>query len=140
MAAALGALGSKAAWVVRGEDGLDEISPFGPTRVSTVIDGKVDELVVSPEDFGLPRSEPGAIDGGNAQTNSAILVDVLSGRPHPARNALVLNAAASLVLAKGLNRKSAASLAQQVIDSGRALECLGQWQRAARSALEAAPA
>lgn len=140
IAAALGALGTKAAWVVRGEDGLDEISPFGPTRVSYLLDGKVEDLVVSPEDFGLRRSDPGAIDGGNAQTNSAILLDVLSGRPNPARNAVVLNAAASLALVKGMSRKGAASVAQQVIDSGQALECLGRWQSIARSALEGTPA
>jgi anthranilate phosphoribosyltransferase len=132
MAAALGGLGIKAAWVVRGEDGLDEISPFGPTRVSALAGGKIEELVVSPEDFGLQRSPPHAIDGGGANTNAGILLEVLSGRPHSARTAIVLNAAAALVLAKGHGFVEAARLAQQIIDNGQALDCLGRWRAATR--------
>jgi anthranilate phosphoribosyltransferase len=139
MAAALGTLGTKAAWVVRGEDGLDELSPFGPTRVSALAGGKVEEFVVSPEDFGVPRSPPHAIDGGDASHNAGILLEVLSGRAHPARNALVLNAAAALALAKGLGFVEAARLAQQVIDSGRAREALERWRAATRTKPEPAP-
>lgn len=133
MASALGALGSKAAWVVHGEDGLDELSPFGPTRVSALVAGKVEELVVTPEDFGVQRSAPHAIDGGSASTNAGILRDVLSGAPHPARPALVLNAAAALALAKGIGWKEAGELACHTIDSGRARNCLEGWRAAARS-------
>lgn len=133
MAAALGNLGVKAAWVVRGEDGLDEISPFGPTRISVLAGGKVEEGVVTPEDFGLPRSPAGAIDGGDAKRNAAILIEVLAGQPHPARNALVLNAAASLAIAKELRLKEAAELAQRTLDSGRARECLERWRDVARA-------
>ena len=133
MAAALASLGSKAAWVVRGEDGLDEISPFGPTRVSALGGGKVEELVVTPEDFGLHRSAPQAIDGGDANHNAGILREVLSGAAHPARNAILLNAAASLALAKGIGFKAGADLARQVVDSGRARDCLERWRVAARA-------
>jgi anthranilate phosphoribosyltransferase len=132
MAAALGSLGSKRAWVVRGDDGLDEISPFGPTRVSVLTDGKVEEVVVAPEDFGLPRSPAHAIDGGAAMTNASILLEVLAGQPHPARNAIVLNAAASLAIAKDIGLRSATDVAQQAIDSGRARECLERWRAASR--------
>jgi anthranilate phosphoribosyltransferase len=133
MAAALGSLGTKAAWVVRGEDGLDEISPFGPTKVSALAGGKVEELVVTPEDFGLQRSPPNAIDGGGASSNASILTEVLSGAQHPARGAFVLNAAAALALAKGMSFKEAAELARQTIDSGRARNCLEGWRAAAKS-------
>jgi anthranilate phosphoribosyltransferase len=139
MASALGTLGTKAAWVVRGEDGLDELSPFGPTRVSALSGGKVEEFVVSPEDFGVPRSPPHAIDGGDANQNAGILLEVLSGRAHPARHALVLNAAAALALAKGLGFVEAARLAQQVLDSGRARETLERWRAATRVKREVTP-
>ena len=132
MAAALASLGSKAAWVVHGEDGLDEISPFGPTKVSALTGGKVEELVVSPEDFGLQRSPPHAIDGGGAESNAGILLEVLSGAQHPARTAFVLNAAAALALAKGIGLREAAELARQTLDSGRARNCLEGWRAATR--------
>lgn len=133
MATALGSLGVKAAWVVRGEEGLDELSPYGPTRISVLAGGKVEEGVVSPEDFGLSRSAAGAIDGGDAKRNAGIIVEVLSGQAHPARNAILLNAAASLAIAKDLRLKDAAELAQKTLESGRARECLERWRAAARA-------
>ncbi len=133
MAAALASLGVKGAWVVRGEDGLDEISPFGPTRVSVLLAGKVEEGVVTPEDFGLTRSPPGAIDGGDAKRNAGILLEVLSGQAHPSRTALLLNAAACLAIAKDLRLKDAAELAQKMLDTGRARETLERWRVAARA-------
>lgn len=132
MAAALGSLGTKAAWVVHGEDGLDEVSPFGPTKVSALAGGKVEELVVAPEDFGVQRSAPHAIDGGSASSNAAILTEVLSGTQHPARTAIVINAAAALALSKGIGLREAGELARQTIDSGRARNCLEGWRAAAR--------
>lgn len=133
MAAALASLGTKAAWVVHGEEGLDEVSPFGPTRVSALALGKVEELVVTPEDFGVQRSPAHAIDGGSASSNASILLDVLGGAPHPARAAFVINAAAALALAKGMSFKDAGELARQTIDSGRAKNCLEGWRAAAKS-------
>ena len=133
MAAALASLGVKGAWVVRGEDGLDEISPYGPTRLSVVTAGRVEEGVVSPEDFGLLCSPQGALDGGDAQRNAGILQEVLSGKPHAARGALVLNAAAGLAIAKDLRLQDAAALAEQMLDSGKARECLESWRSAAKA-------
>jgi anthranilate phosphoribosyltransferase len=133
MASALAGLGVKGAWVVRSEDGLDEISPFGPTRVSVLSNGRVDEGVVTPEDFGLLRSPAGAIDGGDAQRNAGILREVLSGAPHAARGALVLNAAAGLAIAKDLRLQDAAALAEKMLDSGKARETLESWKTAAKA-------
>ena len=133
MAATLGGLGVKGAWVVRSEDGLDEISPFAPTRVSALRQGAVEERIVSPEDFGVPRSEPHAINGGDAQHNAAILLEVLHGKPHPSRHAFVLNAAASLAIARELSLREASELARQIIDSGRARTCFERWRAAAQA-------
>jgi anthranilate phosphoribosyltransferase len=134
MATALAGLGLKSAWVVHASDGLDEISPFSPTRVSVVSPGRVEERSVSPSDFGLPLSEPGAIAGGDPKHNASIIVEVLSGKAHPARNAFLLNAAACLSLAKETSLKDAAALAAEAVDSGRALATLESWAAATRRA------
>ena len=132
LAETLRALGSERAWVVRSTDGLDEISPFAPTRVAELSDGRVTELTISPEDFGLPESAAGAIDGGDAQFNARALEAALRGQPHPATNALVLNAAGALVVAKRLDPKEAAELARSSIASGAAMDKLETWRRVAR--------
>jgi anthranilate phosphoribosyltransferase len=137
-ARALGLLGSRRAWVVRGEDALDEVSPCGPTRVSELReDGEVDERVVTPEDFGVARLERSAIAGGDAQENAGALVAILEGAPHAAREAVVLNAAATLVVATGAEPKAAADQARDAIASGRARETLETWRRVARRVRDA---
>lgn len=133
MAATLNLLGVQAAWVVHSEDGLDEISPHAPTRVSVLAAGRVEEGVVTPEDFGLTRSPPGAIEGGDAKRNANILLEVLAGKPHPARTAFVLNAAAALAIAKDLRLREAADAVQTALDSGQALACLERWRAATRA-------
>ena len=132
MAAALASLGVKGAWVVRAEDGLDEISPHGPTRLSVITGSRVEEGVVTPEDFGLLRSPAGALDGGDPQRNASILLEILSGKPHAARGALVLNAAAGLAIAKDLRLRDAAALAEKMLDSGKARETLESWRTATK--------
>jgi anthranilate phosphoribosyltransferase len=132
-ARALGRLGSRRAWVVRGEDALDEVSPCGPTRVSELgEDGEVHERVVSPEDFGVARVERAAIAGGDAQDNARTLVAILEGGKHPAHDAVVLNAAATLVVATGAAPREAADRAREAMASGRAREALETWRRVAR--------
>jgi anthranilate phosphoribosyltransferase len=128
-ARALGQLGSRRAWVVRGEDGLDEVSPCGPTRISELgEDGQVRERVVVPEDFGVARVEPAAIAGGDAQENARALVAILEGEAHPAREAVVLNAAATLVVASGAEPREAARRARDAIDGGQARRVLQTWR------------
>lgn len=131
LASTLGALGVTRAWVVRGEDGLDEVSPFGATRVSCLDRGQVTELVIRPDDFGLPPCAPGAVAGGSAEDNARAIEQVLSNRPHPARDAFVLNAAAALVVAEGVEPRAAAERARDALTSGRALALLERWRRAA---------
>jgi anthranilate phosphoribosyltransferase len=140
MAAALLDLGVTAAWVVHSEDGLDEISPYAPTRVSVVIDGAIHERVVSPSDFGIELSAPGAIAGGTPEENAGIIRRVLAGEPHPASNALLLNAAASLALAHGSSLADGAERARVSISSGAALRTLETWCAASHRAASAATA
>jgi anthranilate phosphoribosyltransferase len=133
MAGALLDLGVTA-WVVHSEDGLDEISPFAPTHVSVVADGVIRERVVTPADFGLAASIPGAIAGSTPEVNAGILRQALSGEPHPAVTALLLNAGASLALARGGSLRDGAELARETLASGAALRTLETWCAATRRA------
>jgi anthranilate phosphoribosyltransferase len=128
LAETLRALGTRRAWVVHGTDGLDEVSPCAPTKVSEVGPGTLVELEIAPEDFGLARTSRDAIAGSDAAANARALEQVLSGADHPARTAFVLNAAAALVIALGLEPRSAADRAQQALASGAARTTLERWR------------
>jgi anthranilate phosphoribosyltransferase len=121
--------------MVRSEDGLDEVSPSAPTRVSEVSDdGEVRERVVAPEDFGIERVAREAIAGGDAQANARALLAILEGQAHPAADAVVLNAAAALSLASGEGLRPCAERARATIRSGAARETLERWKQAASRA------
>lgn len=137
LASALQELGARRAWVVRSEEGMDEISPYGPTRVTEVASGQIHEFIVSPEDFGLPRSEPGAIAGGSPTENARVLSDVLRGVPHPSRDAFILNAAAALVVERSLPFLDASKLAQKSLESGDALRAFERFQKKTQSLAKA---
>ena len=131
LATALRGLGSKRAWVVRSTDGMDELSPHAPTRVTELAGGTLREFEVAPEDFGLTRSPAGAIRGGDPKANAEALDEVLSGKPHAARDAFVLNAAAALVVAEDIDPKRAADKARESLESGAARRTLETWKRIA---------
>jgi anthranilate phosphoribosyltransferase len=131
LAGALLELGTTRSWVVRSEDGLDEMSPFAPTRISEVRAGQLREFSLSPEDFGLTRSRAGAIAGAEPAHNARILEGILRGEDHPARDAVVLNAAAALVIALGLEPRAAADRAHAVLKSGQARDALTRLKNAA---------
>ena len=134
MAEALRLLGSKRAWIVRGDDGLDEVSPSGPTRVTELDEGRIHERVVTPEDFGLRPVALSTITGGDAEQNAQALLRVFAGEPHPACEAIILNAAAALVVARGLPLRAAAEQARDLISSGKAMAKLEQWRLVASQA------
>jgi anthranilate phosphoribosyltransferase len=132
---ALGRLGCRRAWVVRSEDGLDEVSPSAPTRVSEVTDGGgVRERTITPEDFGLERVARSAIAGGNTESNARALTAILDGDKHPARGAVVLNAAAALAVATEDDLPTCAERASAAIDSGAARSTFDRWRRVATRA------
>ena len=128
MAEVLGLLGSRAAWVVHGEGGLDEVSPCGPTTVAVLADGGVSVREIRPEEFGLEPVPIDALTGGDAEENARIALAILEGERGPRRDAVVLNAAAALLVA-GAERdpRDAASRAADVIDSAEARERLQAW-------------
>lgn len=133
LAQALSELGTTRSWVVRSEDGLDEMSPFAATRISEVAGGKVREFSLTPEDFGLARSPAGAIAGGDPTQNARVLEAILRNEDHPAKDAILLNAAAALVVALDISPKAATERARHVLQSGAASESLARLKQAANS-------
>lgn len=121
MAQVLKNLGSESVWVVHGSDGLDEITTAGPTSVAELKDGKIRIFEITPEDAGLPRAQPGALKGGDANENAKALLDVLKGKKGAFRDCAVLNAAAALIVAgRAKDLKEGVALAAKSIDSGEA--------------------
>jgi anthranilate phosphoribosyltransferase len=125
VAATLAELGIERAFVVHGAGGLDEISLAGETLVAEVRGCTVQRYTVTPEDFGVTRAPLEAIRGGTPAENAALLRRILEGEAGPARDIVVVNAAAALVAAGvAANFREAAGLASFVISSGAANEKL----------------
>ncbi len=123
-------LGSKRAFVVHGEGGLDEISTLGATRITELRDGGLTSYDLQPEDVGLRRARgPQEIEGGTPQENAGLLRRILEGEECPARDIVVLNAAAAIAAAGLANSlEEAVPAAVNSIDSGAALGTLRQLQ------------
>jgi anthranilate phosphoribosyltransferase len=133
LARCLQRLGVERAWVVHGA-GLDEISLCGPTEVAALEDGAVRTFTVMPEDAGLPRCDPAALRGRDVEGNAAIARSVLDGVRGPARDVVVLNAAAALVLAgRAGDLREGALFAGRAIDEGRAAAILHKAREVAAS-------
>ena len=125
VAATLAELGVERAFVVHGAGGLDEISLAGETMVAEVRDGAIRRFTVTPDEFGVAGAPLELIRGGTAAENAAIIRRILEGELGPAREIVVVNAAAALVAAGiAANFREAAGLASFVIASGAASEKL----------------
>jgi anthranilate phosphoribosyltransferase len=120
-------LGSQAAMVVHGADGLDELSTSGTNRVSLLRDGEVETFMIDPVDLGLSKANIEDMVGGTPDENARITRGILSGDDRGARRDIVLlNAAAAIYL--DLNDwPSSLESARQAVDSGAALEKLDSW-------------
>ena len=125
MAHVLGKLGVERALVVHGEDGLDEITTTGLTYVSELKDGIVRDYKIYPEDYGIKRATMKDIGGGTIKDNAKIILNILRGEKGPKRDIVVLNTAAALYVGKVCETiKAGVSLAEDLIDSGKALRKL----------------
>lgn len=121
-------LGSRAAWVVHGHDGVDEMSISGSTYVAELKLGQIRVFEMSPADFGLPQSPLSELAGGTAQDNARLIQHVLRGERGPKRDAVVLNTAAALCVAEVASSPlHGAQLAADAIDSGVAAAKLDAW-------------
>lgn len=127
MAQVLGRLGSERAWVVHGDDGLDEITTTTTTHVAELRDGSVRTFEISPDDAGLFLSRPADLKGGDAQTNALALKAVLDGAHGAYRDIVLLNAAAALTVGGRVEGLTAGvEAARSAIDSGAARTKLDQ--------------
>jgi anthranilate phosphoribosyltransferase len=124
IAQVLGQMGSRAAFVVHGADGLDELSVTGVNRVSHLDGGKVQSFDLNPRDLGLPRASLADLVGGDANLNASIVRGVLSGEVRgPKRDVVILNAAAALSTECG-DWNAGMDEARASIESGAALRTL----------------
>lgn len=127
VARSLAQLGAERAWVVHGADGLDEISTTGYTKVSECRGGSVNTFYLHPADVGLPKASREDLRGGEASENAAIARAVLSGAKGPARDVVVLNAGASLLIAEQAGSiPEGLAMAAAAIDDGRATAVLAR--------------
>jgi anthranilate phosphoribosyltransferase len=133
LASVLRELGSERAWVVHADDGLDELSTLGPTRISELNSGHVQTWRLDPRDLGLPHAKLSDLQVSDAVESAQMIRRVLAGQRGPSRDIAMLNTAAALVvagrvaaLAEGLK------LAAEAIDggaAGRALELLARFSQ-----------
>ncbi|MCL2036734.1 MAG: anthranilate phosphoribosyltransferase [Oscillospiraceae bacterium] len=127
-------LGVMNAMVVHGEDGLDEISISAPTFVCEIKDGWLKKYTVTPEQFGFESCGKSELTGGSPSVNAEILKSILSGEKGAKRNAAVLNSAAAIYIAgKAESIMAAVSVAEEAIDSGKALQKLEDFIRCSNS-------
>lgn len=135
LATVLKNLGSRAAMVVFGEGGFDELSIVGPTRISELKGGAVRDYVVQPDDFGLKRATPAEIAGGDAAKNVQIVHSIFAGEKGACRDMVVLNAAAALAISgKARDMPEGVRMAEELIDSGAAGKKLEEYITFSRKA------
>ena len=118
-------LGVRRGMVVYGQDKLDEISLSAPTTVCEFKDGWFKSYTIKPEDFGLTRCQKSDLRGGSPQENAAMTLAILHGEKGPKRDAVLLNAGASLYIGgKADTMGQGVQLAGELLDSGKALQVL----------------
>ncbi len=125
LARVLVSLGVERGMVVYGQDKLDEISMSAPTTICEIRDGWYRTTVIKPEDFGFERCTKNDLKGGTPEENAAITRAILGGEKGHKRNAVLLNAGASLYIGgKADSFAEGVKLAAEIIDSGKAAETL----------------
>ena len=125
MAGARARLGCRGALVVSSEDGMDEVSVTAETRAVEVTPGGLNHFMIAPEQVGLERAEPEALEGGDPDCNAEIARAVLDGEPGPRRALVAINAGAALMVAgRVASLEDGVRRAEQAIDSGAARDAM----------------
>ena len=125
MAHVLSNLGVKSAMVVYGTDGLDEISASSVTKVCEVVNGNYKTYEIEPEQFGMKKCKKEDLLGGTPQENAKITRDILSGVKGPKTDAVILNSASAIHVAKPeISISDAVTIAREVIENKKALNQL----------------
>jgi len=118
-------LGVRRGMVVYGLDKLDEISLSSPTKICEIKDGWYKTYVIKPEDFGFTTCGKDELKGGTPEENAVITREILNGAKGPKRDAVLLNAGASLYIGgKADSFADGVKLAAEIIDSGKATKTL----------------
>ncbi|MBQ3942754.1 anthranilate phosphoribosyltransferase [Candidatus Ruminimicrobiellum ovillum] len=121
MAHVLSNLGVKSAMVVYGTDGLDEISASSVTKVCEVVNGNYKTYEIEPEQFGMKKCKKEDLLGGTPQENAKITKDILSGAKGPKTDAVILNSAAAIHVAKPeISIAEGVNIAKEMIESQKA--------------------
>jgi len=127
LAAVLARLGTRRAAVVRGADGLGEVTLAGETLVTEVRDSQLHEYVWTPADFGLEPASLESIQVEGPEQSAALVREVLAGQPGAARDIVLINAAAALwVAGRAASLPEGVQLAAEAIDTGAARELLAK--------------
>lgn len=127
MAEALQLMGVTHSLVVRGKDGIDEITLTGPTEVHEVRSGGVKQYELDPTHYGFKLVKPEALKGGDAAHNAELARGVFAGQPSAYRDAVELNAGAALYAADvAASIEDGIALARKAIESGAATAKLEQ--------------
>ena len=131
-------MGYTSAMFVHGEDGLDEISLIGSTKINELKDGKITTYTIQPEDFGLERCTLEEIKTGTPEENAKTIRGVFSGEiTGPKRNVIILNAAGALMVGgRAAGFAEGIALANRLIDSGATAEKLKQLSALSNSIAE----
>jgi anthranilate phosphoribosyltransferase len=125
LAAVLREMGSTRAWVVHAEDGLDEISTLGPTRISELRDGHIKNWTLDPKDLGIPYARLSDLQVQSPAEAAEALKSVLRGEAGPRRDIAILNAAAAIVIAGAAkDLPSAFQIARTSLDERKAERAL----------------
>lgn len=133
LARALGQLGSTRAWVVHGAEGMDEISTTGYTKVAEWRDGAVRTFYVHPSDFGVAVADLEALRVTSRDQSVAIARDLLAGAGGPARDFVLVNAAAGLVVAgRVASLGEGVEAARAALDDGSAARTVEELARVSR--------
>ena len=128
------------AMVFRGDDGLDELTTTTTSSVWVAVAGEVHETVVDPGRLGIATATPEDLRGGDRAYNAGVVRDVLAGRGGPARDAVLLNAAAAIVVYDGIDASSTVDTqlvagideARRAVETGAAAELLDRWASASQ--------
>ncbi|GAB5481627.1 MAG: anthranilate phosphoribosyltransferase [Parasphingorhabdus sp.] len=121
-------LGYDKVMVVSGEEGLDELSISGPSRLAIVEGQSITHSRITPEDIGLSRHDADAIKGGDAEYNAKALRALLQGEPSAYRDAVLLNSAAALMVAGEVDSwEAGVEEAAEALDKGLANALLNCW-------------
>ncbi|SDB05131.1 anthranilate phosphoribosyltransferase [Pseudobutyrivibrio sp. YE44] len=125
LARVLTSLGVKRGMVVYGMDKLDEISMSAETKVCEINNGEYKTYTIKPEDFGFNKCTKDDLKGGTPEENAKITREILKGAKGPKRDAVLMNAGASLYIGgKAESFEAGIKLAAEIIDSGKAFETL----------------